>query len=147
LTWLDLSSRLDDQAVRELLAVAADHPIAETAAAACRRYAGQAEWELAGWDRDGTVVACIGTERAGPGVVRIRHLAVAADARGQGIGRSLIRRLCQDLQSGRLLVEADAETVGFFRKCGFSTAPLSGGDVDSQRFLCELKLGAAGGRT
>jgi len=112
----------------------------------CRRYADEANWELAGWERDGAVVGCIGIEWAGPGLVRIRHLSVAADARGQGIGRSLIRHVCRDLRSGRLLAEADAETVGFFRKCGFSTAPLSGGDPDAQRFLCELKLDAAGGR-
>jgi N-acetylglutamate synthase-like GNAT family acetyltransferase len=58
--------------------------------------------------------------------VELRHLAVSPDARGKGIGRSLVTdlfRIAGAKKCHRIHTIARNTSVGFFRDIGFRTAP------------------------
>jgi GNAT superfamily N-acetyltransferase len=56
-------------------------------------------------------------------VVYYSHLLVHPDYQKQGIGSELMRRLSEPYRGfHQHIIVADAEAVGFFRKCGFERA-------------------------
>ncbi len=97
MSLLELASRLDEPAIRALLAEAVGFPTAKRLEAIWRRYRDEPGWYLYGAKAAGAVVGCIGPEVSGPGPAVVRHIAVAPAARRQGLGRSLLR------QAGALL--------------------------------------------
>jgi N-acetylglutamate synthase-like GNAT family acetyltransferase/enamine deaminase RidA (YjgF/YER057c/UK114 family) len=73
-------------------------------------------------ERAGRVRACAGFERAGHDAL-LRSVAVAADSRGQGLGRELVKGLLSELAGAGVkqvyLLTMDAD--GFFARFGFET--------------------------
>ncbi len=75
-------------------------------------------------ERDGTVVACAGWERYAERAL-VRSVAVAAAARGGGIGARLIAELLAHLETAgvRECWLVTMEAAGFFSGLGFVEAP------------------------
>ena len=75
-------------------------------------------------DRAGVIVGCGALELVWRDLAEIKSLAVAEDARGQGIGQQLVRRLIDEarmLQLRRLF--ALTREQAFFEKLGFAVVP------------------------
>ena len=74
----------------------------------------------------GRLVGGLVAVRTGESGVELRHLAVAADAQGKGIGRSLVTELARIVASRkgrRIHTIARSTSAGFFRRLGFRTVP------------------------
>jgi GNAT superfamily N-acetyltransferase len=91
--------------------------------------------ELRGVDADDGLAACVVTSAGEDGSLVIEAIVVAAEQRGQGLGRAIV----ETLRSGheRLVAEAAEDAVGFFRTCGFSVRS-EGGTPYKRRYVCEL---------
>lgn len=87
---------------------------------------------------DGRVLAAIAaspTSDASTWVVEA--LAVRETSRGRGHGRRILRELRRTLPEGvGLMAETDAEVVGFYAACGFSTHTLGEVYPGVERFRC-----------
>lgn len=95
--------------------------------------------KLIGWSEAGEVVAGVVLVRRDQ-AVEVRYLAVLPSFRERGVGRRLVAALAEVLNATELTAEADADTVGFFRACGFAaTAHARGG---REVFACTLALDA-----
>ena len=79
----------------------------------------------------------MGLKMEGPGKAIIQHLAVFKRYQNQGIGRALIQEAIKRFHLNLLKAETDEESVNFYRKCGFSTAPFKG--PYGKRFKCTLE--------
>ncbi|HET9017924.1 MAG TPA: GNAT family N-acetyltransferase [Thermomicrobiaceae bacterium] len=133
-TLVDLTDRLDDPAIRGLLALAMGQPSAETLAALGERYRCEPNWTLLGHAEYG--VGCVGVERAGRDCLVIRHIAVTPACRRQGIGRALLAALGEQEPSRWFVAETDGEAVGFYRRCGFAVESLGERYPGVERFRC-----------
>lgn len=91
--------------------------------------------ELRGVEDGGELAGCVVTAERNDGALVIEAIAVAPGRRGEGVGRSIIQALHDG--SRTVLVEASEESVGFFRKCGF-TVESAGGTPYRRRYVCAL---------
>lgn len=67
----------------------------------------------------------------------VEGLAVSDVFRGRGFGRLILTELRRSLPEGvRLMAETDAEAVGFYAACGFSTHSLGEVYTGVERFRC-----------
>ena len=125
---VDLSGRLGDPRVAELLGDALGAPTPARIDRAIRRYERPGR-HLAGFESGGELVACLGyrVPRADSAVVE--HIAVAPGRRRRGLGRMMLRWLRETAGLPSVEAETDAGAVGFYRRCGFHTAR-----VDHPRF-------------
>lgn len=55
----------------------------------------------------------------------IKHINVVNEFRNQGIGKSLIHTLVKDYTPSTILLEADSESVDFYKKLGFICRPFT----------------------
>jgi CubicO group peptidase (beta-lactamase class C family) len=125
---VDLRARLDEPAVRELLAAAGSRgEVDELFGLVVEK-----SWEAQGV-APGTPIACIGVQRDGDTAV-ITALAVLPAWRGQGFARALIYDVCDYLALRVVEAEIDADSVGFFRAVGFAVERVGAG------FRCRLEL-------
>ena len=74
--------------------------------------------------RDGALVGILALSLPEDGTAEIVGIAVAEDARGQGIGAWLIAQAARAEGLKRLMAETDDEAVGFYRRCGFHATRL-----------------------
>jgi len=137
---VELTYRVHEPAVRELLAMSVGNPTPEKLALVCRRYATNPSWELIGCVLEGVIAGCIGVEIIGETHAMIRHLAVAPRFRRRGVARALIERLRGSVPLERVTAETDADAVAFYRRCGFTVTPLDPAYPGAERFACELML-------
>jgi GNAT superfamily N-acetyltransferase len=79
--------------------------------------------KLIGWDEDGEITAAVVAVRRDD-AIEVRYIAVLPELREHGSGRALLTTLADVVNAAELTAEADAETVGFFRACGFEAMPL-----------------------
>ena len=133
---LDVSERADERQLRDLLSLSIGFPTPEKVAAVARRYRNDPDWTLYGWeDRSRALTGCIGIERRSIKEAKVRHLAVAPAARGQGIGSALLAAAIKSMPVERVFAETDQDAVGFYQRGGFAaieTTSRSG----RRRFLC-----------
>ena len=68
-------------------------------------------------------------------------IAVSDDARRKGIGKELIRRVMESEGLERVIARTDDDSIGFYRKCGFSEERIVTEYPDGQavRYNCILK--------
>ena len=132
---LDLKARLDEPALRELLAEAVGFSTAARMEAVCSAYR-QEGWHLLGLEWDGALVGCIGLEVTAPGQAIIQHIAVVPERRGQGVGRALVAQAAAALHLEHLVAETDADAAGFYRQCGFAVQSLGEKYPGVERFSC-----------
>ena len=123
-TPVDLCARADDEQIVRLIAMGLNAEAPETeiehARRAGREYRDMENMDLWGVEEAGRVHALIGVQIASAGELILRDLAVAPEARRQGIGRRLIdfvrRELAPDLIRGYTWWGA----VAFYEHCGFA---------------------------
>ncbi len=71
-------------------------------------------------ESDGQVVGFAALEIYSPKMSEIRSLAVAPEARGQGVGKQLVERCVECARERRVLeVMAITSNEDFFKRCGF----------------------------
>ncbi len=95
--------------------------------------------KLIGWSEEGEIAAGVVVLRRDQ-TIELRYLAVLPAFRGKGVGRRVVTALADVVNAAELAAEADTDTVGFFRACGFATEPLMRGGREA--FTCTLALEA-----
>ncbi|NME05464.1 GNAT family N-acetyltransferase [Psychrobacillus sp. BL-248-WT-3] len=91
---------------------------------------------LYGWKTNDVYVACIGIEMIERHHAEIKHIAVTPDSRKQKLGSRMLDYVVQELGLHRLTAETDCESVGFYRRCGFTVSSLGEKYPGVERFLC-----------
>lgn len=94
------------------------------------------ERRLYGCEEGGELIGLIGVAADGEGDAEIRHLVVAREQRGGGIGRWMIDALLEELNLERVVAETDGERVGFYRGCGSAIESLGEKYPGVERFWC-----------
>lgn len=130
----DISARLDDLEVKELLAcsVFPDPDQLDEAVEAYRKPNGL---ELFGYEEEGELVGLVGFETAGDQVV-VKHIAVSPEHRGKDYGRGMIIELLLAKKPKELVAETDEESLGFYRSLGFQIYSLGEMFPGIERFRC-----------
>lgn len=98
-------------------------------------------------DTDGTPLACGGLrlladDVLGPGVVEVKRMYAAPEARGTGVAAAVLRALedeARRLGAPRLVLEtgpAQPDAIRFYRREGYEPIPLFGAYVGSDVSVC-----------
>ena len=68
-------------------------------------------------------------------------IAVSDDARRKGIGKELIRRVMESEGLERVIAQTDDDSIGFYRRCGFSEerVVVEYPDASAVRYNCVLR--------
>jgi ribosomal protein S18 acetylase RimI-like enzyme len=93
-----------------------------------------------GYELDGDMVGCVGVEIPQPGHATVRHFAVMPEHRYQGIGRSMLRQLPDELSLVQLVAETDSGALRFYQQCGFDVESLGELYPGVELFRCTLVL-------
>ena len=133
---VEVTQRLDEQALRALLALSVGFPTPEKLGALAARYAADPAWSAYARLQSGRPVGVIGLQRLDQRSIAIQHLAVAADVQRQGIGRDLLQYVRRLHGASELHVQTDAEAAGFYQRCGFAVVPLGELYPGVERFHC-----------
>lgn len=99
------------------------------------------ERELWGIVRGTAILGVAGVELV-DGALRVRDIAVAAEARRNGLGRALLAHLHAAYGSPELLAYATEADVPFFAACGFTAEPFGAFRSSGlARIRCTLPVG------
>ncbi len=82
---------------------------------------------IAAYEEDKMLGCCMLTE-TGPGVVRLRQMAVSGNLQGKGIGRQMMQfaeNVARDYGYKIITMHARNSAIGFYEKCGYK---LQGGE-------------------
>ncbi|KKO54460.1 GNAT family N-acetyltransferase [Paenibacillus sp. DMB20] len=134
----DISYRLDDLEVKELLAYAVfpDPESLETAVEAYRKPNGL---ELYGYEEEDVLVGLIGVDLTDKEMT-IKHIAVTPENRGKDYGRGMIMELMLQKKPDVVIAETDEESVGFYRSIGFQIYSLGERFPGVERFRCVYEV-------
>jgi ribosomal protein S18 acetylase RimI-like enzyme len=138
--FVDLSHRLDEPAVRELLTLSAGYPTGEKLARIAQLYTDEPGRSVIGVEIDGTLAGLIGLLSGPERQVEILHLAVAPGQRGTGLSTLLLDEAIARNQAATISAETDVGAVGFYRRRGFSVESLGDECHGIERFRCTLAL-------
>ncbi len=83
------------------------------------------------------LIAVIGLEIAGKSAT-IKHIAIINEYRMKSIGRRLIEHVIDEFSLNIIKAETDAESVKFYKKCGFTCHSFQG--QYGTRYNCMIKL-------
>lgn len=133
---IDLRPRLDDPAVRDLLAESMFDPAPDRLDELAANYRSAPERQLLGIDHGDGVIACVGLTLGAAGVAVVTNIAVAPLARGRGLGRTLIDSAAALFALSTLEAETDRDAVEFYRHCGFAIHSLGERYPGTERFRC-----------
>jgi len=133
---VDLRPRIDEPAVRDLLALSAGNPTPASLDALVTRYRATEDWPLLGVDTGHGLAGCIGLALGPDSSAVVQHIAVAPAAQRQGLGRSLIDSVAALYELTSLSAETDRDAVDFYRHCGFDATSLGEIYPGTERFLC-----------
>ena len=67
----------------------------------------------------------------------IKHVSISEPYKRQQIGRNLIAHIAKYFSIKHLVVETDDDSVGFYRKCGFSCLSFNG--QYGKRYRCNME--------
>ena len=84
----------------------------------------------------GQIRGVIGVREGSKGHKDILHLAVAPGSERQGIGRRLVRHVCDEHHARTVGAETDADAVGFYRALGFTVESLGERYPGRERYRC-----------
>lgn len=96
-------------------------------------------------DPDGRIIGVGRMHLNDAAEAQIRYMAVAADNRGQGVGRALVNHLesiARELGAKTLVLNSRDEVVGFYKRLGFSVigvGPTMFGEVSHSRMEKETQ--------
>jgi ribosomal protein S18 acetylase RimI-like enzyme len=135
---VDLVPRRESLAARALIEHAVGYPTPEKLDRVLQRYADDPARRLVGFEQAGELVGVLGYERHELGQATIWHIAVRPDARGQGVGRAMIRWLVETATMTSVTAETDRNAVGFYRRLGFLITSLGELYPNTERFRCHL---------
>jgi ribosomal protein S18 acetylase RimI-like enzyme len=138
LTAIDLKPRLDEPAVRSLLALSIGYPTPTKVTAAGEQYRQDDRRVLLGFERNGVLVGYAGIELVGPSEAILWNIAVIPAQQRQGIGRAIVTYVRDRFAPGRLVAETDRNAVGFYLACGFTIESLGERYPGTERFRCTL---------
>ncbi|WP_054956430.1 GNAT family N-acetyltransferase [Paenibacillus dakarensis] len=134
----NISSRLDDLEVKELLAYSV-FPDPEQLDQAVEAYRSPNGLELFGYEEEGILVGIIGIDIEDEELT-IKHIAVTPENRGKDYGRGMIMELMLQLKPSRVIAETDEESVGFYRSIGFEIYSLGETYPGVERFRCVYEV-------
>lgn len=103
-------------------------------------YAEDHSQELFGGFVNGELAGVIGIRYFSGDEAVIRHLAVQAEWRGNGIGRGIIEELSRTEGIVKLKAETDRDAVDFYRNAGFHIVSLGEQSPGVERFECTLSV-------
>ena len=138
---VDLRPRLDEPAVRDLLAQSDGNPTPAKLDALAAHYRATDDRPLLGVDTGHGLAGCIGLALGADGSAVVQHIAVAPAAQRQGLGRSLIESVAALYELTGLSAETDRDAVDFYRRCGFDVASLGEIYPGTERFRCTRAVG------
>ncbi|MDN7228378.1 GNAT family N-acetyltransferase [Planococcus sp. N064] len=135
LTAKELVTPFISQEIKSLLGYATSPGQAEEA---YEEYMAAANQRLYRFEIREDVVGCIGIHLE-EGQLKIRHIAVTPEARGQGIGGRMIEWIQTEHSPCVVVAETDRKAVEFYRKTGFTAISLGEKYPGVERFQCERK--------
>lgn len=112
---------------------------AQKAEAEYKKYITLRDRQLYGFMDGGALAGCIGIGISGTGVMEIKHIAVAPEQRGSGLGRAMVQAVQEKMKPNVMVAETDREAVGFYRSLGFEIHSLGEKYPGVERFLCRLE--------
>jgi len=107
-------------------------------------YRAEPGWRILGCRSGEEIVGCLGLAFGAAGQAAIRHISVAPDQRGHGIGTAMIRYAVATFALTHLSAETDRDAVEFYRTCGFVIRSLGELYPATERFLCIYTAGEDG---
>jgi GNAT superfamily N-acetyltransferase len=139
MTFVDVSARLGEPRIQEILALAVGYPTPEKLAELARRYESEPSHSgLALFDGDAPVgVLALELQRQRSAV--IRYIAVAPARQRTGVGRYLIEEVRCRHALDELYAETHQDAVPFYRRCGFEVTSLGERWPGVERFACEWR--------
>lgn len=132
----EITSLVMAEDVAVLLSYAASEEKAETE---YKKYITLRDRQLYGFMDGEAMGGCIGIEIVDADVLEIKHIAVAPEQRGSGLGRAMIQAVQGKLKPNVMVAETDLEAVGFYRSLGFEIRSLGEKYPGVERFLCRLE--------
>ncbi|QYR19324.1 GNAT family N-acetyltransferase [Paenibacillus sp. sptzw28] len=97
--------------------------------------------ELLGYINNNELVGLIGVVYESIEKVELKHIAVKAGYRGNGIGSYMLNEFIQTRKTVRIKAETDKDAVGFYRKFGFAIMSLGEKYPGVERFECVYPSG------
>ncbi|WP_284640592.1 GNAT family N-acetyltransferase [Paenibacillus silviterrae] len=136
---LDIKSRMQEESVLELMeyAVLADSGELEQVTA---EYREDESLGLFGYVEEEDTIGVIGFRKTGD-ELRIKHMAVQPEYRGMGYGRGLLLELMLLTKPEKVVCEAYADAVDFYRNLGFEVIAIDEGP-GGERFVCTYEVHA-----
>ncbi|TGB04631.1 GNAT family N-acetyltransferase [Halobacillus salinus] len=88
---------------------------------------------------NGMCVGCVGLKQYKEEIV-LNHIAVDANFRSIGIGKSMVEWIGENFKASILIAETDREAVGFYKQLGFEITSLGEKYPGVERFRCHKKI-------
>lgn len=129
----EITSTHPDLSVRVLLSYATSLDKVDTAYST---YLNSPNQHLFAYIKENVTVGCIGIEINGMDC-EIKHIAVAPQERGRGVGSSMIHYLIEKCDLNSITAETDDDAVEFYRKVGFRILSLGEKYPGVVRYWCE----------
>ncbi|TXK81865.1 GNAT family N-acetyltransferase [Paenibacillus sp. N3.4] len=136
---IDIKSRLHEDLIQELLSYSV-FPDPDRLEQATKEYETDKNLWLFGYESEGRLVGIIGFRINDGQEMRITHLTVEPESRGVGFGRGIILEIIEDMHPVTIEVEADEETVQFYRNIGFRISSLGEKYPGMENFLCVYEV-------
>ena len=132
-----IKDKFDNPAVRQIMRACVFGGNLHVADSKLEEYQSRATWSMYGWVENDEILGICGFEVHQTNRIDILHIAVAEEARGRGVGTSMLTSL-KDLFCLPLKAETDDESAEFYRKVGFETTPFHIGET--RRWICILTI-------
>ena len=137
---IDLKPLLGEGSVRRLISHCIFNPEESRIDAAIAKYQTNMYLLARGYMENGKVVGFIGIDVANMDQCVLIHISVEITARGQGVGRKMIKELVSEMGIKNIEAETDDDAVGFYKQCGFDVLNLGEKYVGVNRYLCKLSI-------
>lgn len=133
--FISIKDRMDEPEIQELLSYSV-FPDPDHLEQAVRDYQEQDDLQLYGLESEEELVGLIGFRHMGDGEVKIEHISVKPERRGEEFGRGLVLELIAEVKPKKIIVETDEEAVEFYRRIGFEIQSLGEMYPGTERYRC-----------
>ena len=135
---IDLRDRAGTPQVLDLVAHAVDGDGSSTASEVAELFATDRSRFLAGMIQDDALVGLVGGQMLHGRILVMEILAIDPAHRRAGRGRALVDAAGDALGARVIRLDADADVIGFYERCGFTARPIPGAD-GGERFRAERR--------